>query len=476
MASTVKRLASGVLAVWFTVFSVVFPVTAHAVTYNAASNFTGRVWAVPFVGTGIAGSRIAAAAATVITRANPWIAGISIGTALVQTVIEMKNGGTIGIVSDGQLTTPIPGWSDSNTPPPITAPLAGTSTYPAKILYEVSMWQALAGQKFDSISSACSAASAFSGLALTPAADGSAKCCESGQCVLLSKSTGCYTGDSLSGATCSTSNCPVGYTASSGQCVITDSSAVKWPSDGQPTYVPRVGDNGVYQWWPSDRDPDQGTYPQANINSALQSGDVFSDLDGNPVTQSFTPNSDGGYTFTQSIQHSPAGSGNTYTTTNNYTVNKQGNVTNISTVTHNGPITNVNTGSGPVQMLPTDYNREATQAAIKESINKLATGEGAQDAPDFKKDVEDKKTAMDKGITDFTDAIPGQFAESKGNWFSWVWSPPVGVCTPYQGSIHGKSVSWNICPYIANVRDVIGWLFALYGAWSVYNQMFRKED
>jgi len=125
MASIVKRLASGVLAVWFTVFSVVFPVTAHAVTYNAASNFTGRIWTVPFTSTGIAGTPIAAAAATVLTRASPWITGITIGTALVQTVIELKTGGTIGIVSEGQLTTPIPGWSNSNTPPPITAPMAG---------------------------------------------------------------------------------------------------------------------------------------------------------------------------------------------------------------------------------------------------------------------------------------------------------------------------------------------------------------
>lgn len=521
MASTVKRLASGVLAVWFTVFSVVFPVTAHAVTYNAASNFTGRIWTVPFVGTGIAGSRIAASAATVITRANPWISGIAIGTALVQTVIELKTGGTIGLVSDGQLTTPIPGWGDSNSPPPIVAPLSGsgtgtsTSTYPAPLGINTTpgQWVSPTGTIGDETFACFSIYSIYTpgtDITLTEAgraAYGSTTA-KVRNCASPTNPTASYikqnyicpaggvlSGVSLAGANCINAplcptgtarlpsgvcgagvTCPPGYAVSGSSCSLTDSPPVQWPSDGQPTYVPRVGDNGVYQWWPSDRDPDQGTYPQANINAALQSGDVFSDPDGNPVTQSFTPNSDGGYTFTQSIQHSPAGSGNTYTTTNNYTVNKQGNVTNLSTVTHNGPITNVNSGSGPVQLLPTDYNREATQAAIKESINKLATGEGAQDAPDFKKDVEDKKTAMDKGITDFTDAIPGQFAESKGNWFSWVWSPPVGQCSPYEGNIHGKSVTWNICPHIATARDVIGWLFALYGAWTVYNQMFRKDE
>jgi len=481
MASIVKRLASGVLAVWFTVFSVVFPVTAHAVTYNAASNFTGRIWAVPFVGTGIAGSRIAAAAATVITRANPWIAGISIGTMLVQTVIELKTGGTIGIVSDGQLTTPIPGWGDSNTPPPTATPLVGAETVAP------------------TISSPCGTGYAYEtaqGMYCTP----SAACQAAGYTGVWTINTTtfycgnysskpvpyvkvneplktCPAGWTLTGDLCvSGTTCPVGYAMTGGQCTLTDVPKVQWPSDGQPTYVPRVGTDGVYQWWPSDRDPDQGTYPQTNLNQYLQSGDVFTDPQGNPVSQTFTPTSDGGYVHTQQIQHTPAGALNTYTTTNTYTVDKSGAVTNISTVTNNGPITNTTNNTTPVQPLPTDYNREATQAAIKEDLNKLVTGTGAETAPDYKQQVEDAKTKAEADLKEITDEIAEGYSASKGNWFSWVWSPPVGVCTPYQGSIHGKSVSWNICPYIANVRDVIGWLFALYGAWTVYNQMFKRED
>lgn len=263
-------------------------------------------------------------------------------------------------------------------------------------------------------------------------------------------------------------------------CILSenDTTKVKWPSgtnENVPVFVPDPSNPS--EWKPFERnspDATPSTETAAKVNEAAKNSQnlFYKDEFGNPVTQAISPNPAGGYTFTQQIQ--TTNNNQTYTTTNTYTVNSGGTVTNVSTTTNNGPITNVSTT--PAVQFPTDYNREATQAAIKESINKLATGEGAQDAPDFKKDVEDKKTAMDKGITDFTDAIPGQFAESKGNWFSWVWSPPVGVCTPYQGSIHGKSVSWNICPYIANVRDVVGWLFALFGAWTVYNQMFRKED
>lgn len=126
--------------------------------------------------------------------------------------------------------------------------------------------------------------------------------------------------------------------------------------------------------------------------------------------------------------------------------------------------------------MPTDYNREATQLAVKEDLDKLVAGTGARDSPDFAKDVEDKKTAMNKSITDITDAIPNDYAASKDNWFSWVWSPPVGECSPYEGNVHGNSVTWDICPYIAKTRDVIGWLFALYGFWTVHNQMFRKDE
>lgn len=490
MAFTAKRILSGFLALWFTAFSVLLPVASHAATYNASGNFTGRVWAVPLQGTGLAGAPIAAAAATILTRANPWIAGISIGTALVQTLVEIKNGtpgSTVGLRTFGQLYPTIPGWENPNSPPLTVPPTTGTTTrVPASVAYVHSNCPKATGT---TPLEACAAVTTCG-----YQVGRTATLVESSACHYYSASPyydsnwgtalgtlTCPEGGTRSGNECLiTSTCPSGYALTSGTCQLTDSPKVQWPSDGVATYVPRVGDNGVYSWWPSERDPDQGTYLPSNlqtpaaINQALQSPDIFTDPDGNAVTQSFTPTTDGGYQLRQSIQH--AGATQTYTTTNILTVNNAGNVTNISTVTNNGPITANNSGSAPAVVLPTDYSRESTQKAIQTDVNKLATGQGAQDAPDFKKDVEDKKTAMDKGITDFTDAIPGQFAESKGNWFSWVWSPPVGVCTPYQGSIHGKSVSWNICPYIANVRDVIGWLFALYGAWVVYNQMFKRED
>jgi len=88
MASTVKRISAGVLAVWFSFWSVVFPVTANAAIYNAASNLTGKAWYVPGVGTSAAGNRALAAGATMLGRANPWIAAITIGMPIAQQFLS----------------------------------------------------------------------------------------------------------------------------------------------------------------------------------------------------------------------------------------------------------------------------------------------------------------------------------------------------------------------------------------------------
>lgn len=489
MASTVKRYFAGFLAFWFAVFSVVFPVAANAAVYNATPTFTGRAWYVPAAGP-LTSLGPVASIAVGLGRLNPWITAGMVGLSIYRFVVETQSLGTIGIVSDGQLFTPIPGWSNSNSPP-ATAASSGVTV---ETTATVSGWKIVGAQTYTGTDLETICRQAISGQTVTPQLRYHSiqttfpyKCNTSyypstslyGSYGTVSLTSVCPDSSwTLSGGVCSRSNagCPSGYALVSGVCQLTDDPKVMWPSDGQPTYVPRVGDNGVYQWWPADRDPDQGTYPQANINQFLQSGDIFTDPYGNPVTQTVTPTTDGGYTIQQQIQHSPAGSGNTYTTTNNITVNKAGTVTNASTITNNGPITNVNTAGGAVQPLPTDYNREATQLAVKEDLDKLVAGTGARDSPDFAKDVEDKKTAMNKSITDITDAIPNDYAASKDNWFSWVWSPPVGECSPYEGNVHGNSVTWDICPYIAKTRDVIGWLFALYGAWIVYNQMFRKDE
>jgi len=124
--------------------------------------------------------------------------------------------------------------------------------------------------------------------------------------------------------------------------------------------------------------------------------------------------------------------------------------------------------------LPTDYNREPTQQQAVQKLDDIKTGAGAMDEPNY--DVDGKTTAKTKVITDKLDALPSQYAGDKGNWFSWVWTPPVGQCQPWTSVVHGRTVSWNVCPYVDKIRDVIGYLLAVSTAVVVYGQLFRRED
>lgn len=256
-------------------------------------------------------------------------------------------------------------------------------------------------------------------------------------------------------------------------CILSenDTTKVKWPSgtnDNVPVFVPDPSNPS--EWKPFERnspDATPSTQTAAKVNEAAKNSQnlFYKDEFGNPVTQAISPNPAGGYTFTQQIQ--TTNNNQTYTTTNTYTVNSGGTVTNVSTTTNNGPITNVSTT--PAVQFPTDYNREATQA-------KILSGEGAPDAPKWDTSVTEKTESLTKGVTDLFEPITSQSTDDKSKWFSWVWTPPVGECSPITGTVHGKSVSWDICPYVVMVRNAVGWLFSIFGAWVIYNELFRRED
>lgn len=82
--------------------------------------------------------------------------------------------------------------------------------------------------------------------------------------------------------------------------------------------------------------------------------------------------------------------------------------------------------------------------------------------------------AANSTLQGLADSAVNDYQGSKSAWFSWVWTPPVGTCSPYAGVVHGYAISWDLCPTIDNIRDVLAWLFALAGSWTIYLQMFRK--
>ena len=506
MASTVKRFAMAVLAFWFAIWSVFLPVTVHAAVYDAASNIAGSKWYVPAAGTGVAGSRVLATAATALGRANPWIAALTIGTPIMKHILETRGGGEV-VVGPNQSSFPTPaGWLGPDSPPASAAVNAGQSVSGTTVSDYAQYGYFYSGYFSTSPKDACTAAITAGGTIKTRQyyshvvqSDrvlctelntvnqatsywgqilGSWRCPANPTVALFQGATcgtthiECPVGATLLNGSCYTSpTCPTGYAMNYDTCILAENATnkVKWPvgtNDGARAYVPDPVNSG--QWMPHPRESNplpQGLSEEQIKSGLINSGQTYTkDAYGNPVSTTIIPNLSGGYTFNQQVQ--TTNNNQTTTTTNTYTTNAQGAVTNVSSVTNNGPITNIS--NNYTVDIPNDYNKEATQL-------KIYTGEGAPDAPQYSQTVTQKVTDMNKSITDLLDPIADQYASDKGKWFSWVWTPPVGQCEQITGSVHGKSVNWDLCPYVAKVRDVIGWIFAIYGAWVIYNEMFRRE-
>ncbi|WP_211453014.1 hypothetical protein [Collimonas antrihumi] len=156
----------------------------------------------------------------------------------------------------------------------------------------------------------------------------------------------------------------------------------------------------------------------------------------------------------------------TFPSTTTTTTTTTNNVTNQTTTS-----TNVVNNPPALPQFPNDYNKEVTQQQIERDLNT----DSAQAMPDQQKVITDAGT---QGDTDrdkiYTDIKSGQ--QDKSAWFSWVWSPPVGVCSPITGTIAGFHVEWDLCPSIAIIQAIIGWLLAIFSGAEVYGQLFRRED
>lgn len=465
MASIVKRTSAGLTALFFAVWSVVLPVTASAATYNASSGLTGNAWYVAASGTGLAGSPIVAAAATALNRANPWIAGLAIGTQVFQWLIESNKVPNPVMVVPRNAPQPVAEWGGTN--PPATA--VSETQYSEH-------WCSSSGGWMSSRESACASyVSSIQGAC--PGITGSVTDVAGAgfRCTTPASAT-CPAGYTNCGSRNPVTVCPPGYSQSGSTCVLSNASSVPWPSDGRPTITPKADGSGFE---PHPRDPDTtipAGYPSYDqiVNSP---GDYWSDEYGNPVSQQINPGTDGGLGIIQKVQTTK--DNQTQTTINNITINGTGTVVNTSSTTVPGNIGTASPTSTPVGSIsiqfPNDYNKEATQQQVRDELK----GVGAPEKPDFAADVQQKKTDMNQEITDKLDTVKGEFTADKDKWFSWVWTPPVGSCSPISAGVqvHGQTFAgWDICPYINQARDVMGWLFAIAGAWSVYNQMFRRDE
>lgn len=153
------------------------------------------------------------------------------------------------------------------------------------------------------------------------------------------------------------------------------------------------------------------------------------------------------------------------TTITTTTVNNVSNQTTVNQTTINHP------ESDPLE-LPEGLAQESTQQQVLTAVQ----ADGAPSMADQGPLVQAATTASDAQLSELvTDAQTGVDSD-KSMFFSWVWSPPVGTCSPFAGNVRGFEIAWDMCPTIYNIRDVLGWLLALLSAWTVYGQLFQRYD
>lgn len=83
----------------------------------------------------------------------------------------------------------------------------------------------------------------------------------------------------------------------------------------------------------------------------------------------------------------------------------------------------------------------------------------------------DNKAALDKLITDADTAQIADEASVDG-WFNL--SIPTVSPQPFTGNVMGKTVTIDIGKYTEMLRDLFGWLWAIFGAYTIYGTIFRK--
>lgn len=163
----------------------------------------------------------------------------------------------------------------------------------------------------------------------------------------------------------------------------------------------------------------------------------------------------------------------TFPTTTTTTSTTTNNVTNTTTTT-NTVVNHLPQQSPEPQELdlPEDYNREDTQ---KDVLRELKAEQAPSLAPDFTSNITETITANRDQLKDLSDQLPNQFNTAKDNWFSWVWTPPIGTCENPSGAIRGQTFTLDICLWVDRIRDAMGWLFALFAAMNIYGLIYPSK-
>lgn len=173
-------------------------------------------------------------------------------------------------------------------------------------------------------------------------------------------------------------------------------------------------------------------------------------------------------------------------TTNTYTYDTStGAVTSVSS--SNTTVVN-NTYNTPTDGVPSSdpldissLSKEVTQAGIHSDTTSILNEIKCTDCvlpSDTTQANKDLINAETKKTTDMLTNVATtdyEHFENDLGWTTWVPTFPTGSCTPFIFNVLTQTVHWDFCPYIAKLNELLGWLFALFGAWTITAMFFGKE-
>ena len=264
--------------------------------------------------------------------------------------------------------------------------------------------------------------------------------------------------------------CPSGYTWNGTVCNMTNPATVMKPVDNKCNII-RTGN--TFSGDPKDPDCGAPFYTAGKI-----------EISGNTVKVKTEPsltvkaNTDGSTTISTTTINNTTNT--TTISTANY--NNAGLQTGRKTETFNGVGDSQNQVSNDQPFDVSSLNKEATQQAIKSNLDTIKDELNCDDCTQLPADLTDQqRTQIEDEIKKTTDSL----AEAENDylnyktyfdWPTWIPTFPTDSCTPFTKTIHGLPVEIDLCPKIALLNELIGWLMSLFTAWTVVSMFFGGRN
>jgi hypothetical protein len=418
---------------------------------------------------------------SLVTAGGALTAGDVVGLGIIVTGLSYVLGTSISpvhIATDSitPLPTP-PGWTPAVPPsiqpgPPMDGgPVVNLYSMPGNPCPASSV-----GDLASCMAAAYNSANAYQGVSATFT-------CSSSNCTYHPISSGWDGGVRDLGAPVMSFGCKAGYGVSGANCVLIDYSAVMKPPSGTCNIL-RSGSG--YAVDPKSPDCKAGGLPAlagaGGGFAVLASNVIITNADGRRAVSVI--NGDGSIDITISTPNTTASPALTRTTNVHISPPlvapdalgnpvggtvvqgvQTGDTAGVGTLGTNIPIVPV---VPPIQF-PTDYNREVTQGQMRDALT------ATQDLSTVQPLVDDAGGAT-SGVVGLLPSVPDmEGAETSIPWLQWANPLSAYSCTPMTGTIKGHAISWDFCPSVAILRDILGWLFAVYTAWELQHLIFRKS-